>query len=574
MNKHRHNKVTAAMLIIVLSCVGCTQLIAETPAPTLTPSPGRLMGATATTIATVQPSSPTPVVPPTTTPSLDVTPSPTPTILPTLSPSAETVTSTAAPSIGAEPEASGCLDAPPAARVDSTDLSAIGRTMAPPLETFNHYRFDLILDPGAAIVTGTQTLDFTNRTGMILPDLVFHLYPNLPELGGRLDIDCAAFDGVAVSPLLEDAGWVLRLPFKTPLAAGASTRVTLHFQTTVPRNVAESKWGAFDDEADRLMLASFYPLLAIRVDNGWDTLQPNNWGDFVTSDMALYHARVQYPDGEKLISSGLVTPECSAAVCQASVAAGPQRDFTMALVQGWEQIRREVGGTAVVSSFPSKWRAAGERVLELGVDAMVRYNGAFGNYPYNELDLMPFPAPGGIGGVEYPSLIMIGDSFYQQVQNPRFDMQDVVVHEVAHMWWYDVVGNDVLREPWLDEGLASYTGEYLYTEWLGQDHKLLTERRLARLKELHVDTIPIDQPVKGYADDAAYVAVIYGRAPLFFAALRTELGDEKFFSLLQEYYRQNAFGRATTTSFKQLAEKVAGRSLTDFFKPWFRVEAP
>jgi hypothetical protein len=398
---------------------------------------------------------------------------------------------------------------------------------------------------------------------------VFHLYPNLAEFGGQLDVTCATIDGAAVEPQLEDSNWVLRLPFATPLAAGATARATLHFQATTPRHAAETKYGAFNAQDGLWTLASFYPTLAIRVDNAWDTLRPNNWGDFVNSDMSLYHARVVLPAGDELLSSGDTTSDCGVGQCRASVAAGPQRDLTLVLLRGWEHERKQVGTTTVVSSFPPNLRAGGERTLAITVDAVARYNAAFGIYPYDELDILPIPASS-FAGVEYPGLIMIGSSFYTPEDTGSFTLADVVVHEVAHMWWYDVVGNDVLREPWLDEGLASYTGEYLYTEWIGARSPTLTERRRASIDRLNLGKTPIDEPVEGYQNEQAYVAVIYARAPLFFDALRHELGDEIFFKLLREYYRRNTFGRATTASFKALAEEVAGRKLDTFFAQWFR----
>src|SRR5205823_639851 len=121
------------------------------------------------------------------------------------------------------------------------------------------------------------------------------------------------------------------------------------------------------------------------------------------------------------------------------------------LVHGWQHARRRVGDAVVISSFPPAWQAVGERAADISADAVSRYDAHFGAYPYTELDVLPVTASG-FEGVEYPGLIMIGKSYYQQTQKkPGIDMQDVVVHEVAHQWWYNVVGDDQLREPWLDE---------------------------------------------------------------------------------------------------------------------------
>jgi hypothetical protein len=472
-------------------------------------------------------------------------------------------------------DAAACEAAHPARIEESADLSSSGRPLAPSLQTFNQYRLDLQLDPVTATLTGTETLVFTNRTGKPLADLVFHLYPNLRGgqsalgFGGKLDVRCAAFNGVPVRPVLEADNWLLRLPFAAPLQPDQTVEATIHFSATSPVNGGDHVYSAFNRSKNVWALASFYPILAIRTGDTWDMAKPNGWGDFVNSDMALYHVRVTTPAGQDLLATGEVRGDCGAERCSSTIAAGPQRDFTMALVQGWQQERRAVGDTTVVSSFPPDQRAAGERALTLTADAVARYNQRFGPYPYTEFDVLPIPASG-FAGVEYPGLIMINDHYYIQTDAPQLDLQDVVVHEVAHEWWYNVVGNDVLREPWLDEGLTSYTGEYLYTEWSGQGQKPVTERRRAQLEQLGLDKTPIDGSVDSYREPRAYVAVIYGRAPLFFEALRREVGDAAFFRFLQEYYKRYAFSRATTAGFERLLEDVAGRQLDPFLAQWIK----
>ncbi len=227
----------------------------------------------------------------------------------------------------------------------------------------------------------------------------------------------------------------------------------------------------------------------------------------------------------------------------------------------------------VVSSFPADQREAGQRALDLSVDAIDHFSQAFGVYPYTELDVLPIPIAG-FAGVEYPGIIMISDAYYTDPTFAHSYLLDVVVHEVAHQWWYNVVGNDVLREPWLDEGLASYSAEYVYTERSGQGERPVTKSRVGQLRQRNLHKKPIDTPVDEFSDAGAYVAVVYTRAPLFFDALRGELGDETFFRLLREYYARYAFKRATTVEFTQLTEEIAGRQLDTLFGEWLKPGTP
>ncbi len=552
--------------MVLVGCVACA-------GPSVATVPTRTVAASTPT----QPALPTTEVTLEPAASAPATSTISPTSEPLTTPSPEPATAMPRPSLAPATETatphtlSACGQAHVATAAESVDLHQAGRLLAPQLDTLNQYRLDLILDRETATVSGTQTLAFTNRTSETLTDLLFHLYPNLPEFGGSLEVGCAAVDGIRIEPLFEDDRWIMRLPLPRPLARGEGLDVTLRFRTTSPLDEAVG-YGAFGAADDLWALASFYPLLAIRVDGEWDTLHPNGWGDFVNSDAALYHVQVAFPLDHLLVASGEASSNCDGSACTATVVAGPHRDFTMALGLEWEQARRTVGQTVVVSSFPPEQRDAGERALELGADAVTRFNATFGPYPHTEMDIIPVPAQG-FAGVEYPGLMMIGDQYYLDPDNPRLDLQDVVVHEVAHMWWFAVVGNDVLREPWLDEGLTSWSGEYLYTELSGQGTKPLTQSRQAQIERAGLGDEPIDQAVAEYDDAGDYVGVIYGRAPLFFDALRQELGDDLFFNLLREHYRRNAFGQATTDSFILLAEEVAGRQLETVLQAWFSSDA-
>jgi uncharacterized protein (DUF2342 family) len=52
--------------------------------------------------------------------------------------------------------------------------------------------------------------------------------------------------------------------------------------------------------------------------------------------------------------------------------------------------------------------------------------------------------PTAAGGIEYPGLVVIADRLWSQA-NQRFMW--VVIHEVAHQWWFSLVGNDQTRDP-------------------------------------------------------------------------------------------------------------------------------
>ena len=139
---------------------------------------------------------------------------------------------------------------------------------------------------------------------------------------------------------------------------------------------------------------------------------------------------------------------------------------------------------------------------------------------------------------------------------------------MAHQWWYNVVGNDQVNDPWLDEALAQYsTYRYYrdrYGEPGGQGYIEAMRSRWARVDNAEK---PIGLPVAAYSD-LEYGAIVYGRGPLFLLALADRLGAEKMAELLRRYYAAETWQIATPAGFRGLAEEVAGASLEDLFVKW------
>lgn len=439
---------------------------------------------------------------------------------PTSAPQASAAPTSAPPATDATPPAAGaaCAPAPPISAGPTDTVVALAPPPAAGAPPLNRYELTLDLNRAAATVTGTTTVTFYNRTGQPLSDLVFHLFPNLPDFAGELKVGCVAVEGQPVTAALEDGGWLLRVPLAAPMTGVGPLRVDMQFVTRTPTDAGDTAYGAFNAEGAVWTLASFYPILAVRVGDAWDTLRPNGWGDYVFSEDSEYRLAITADAADGLlVATGAQEGACDRPRCTVIVRAGSQRDVTLAQLRGWQQLRAQAGPTTVISSFPPEQAAVGQRALELSADAIQKYSEHFGPYPYTEFDIFPIAAHT-FAGVEYPGMTMIGSAYYERPDDPRLDLQDVVVHEVAHQWWYNIVGNDILRESWLDEGITSYTAEYLYTEWSGQPLEL-TANRTASLARRGLINTPIDLGVNEYRvggrvcrGDLRPRAAVHGRA--------------------------------------------------------------
>lgn len=178
----------------------------------------------------------------------------------------------------------------------------------------------------------------------------------------------------------------------------------------------------------------------------------------------------------------------------------------------------------------------------------------------------PFDAEGGTVITDLPFALEIqarpvyGAELFDNGSNTS-----VVAHENAHQWFGDNVSLGRWSDIWLNEGFATYA------EWLWSEHE--GEGTVAELAQYTYDSnpansdhwkvIPADPGVDHQLDWA-----VYQRGALALQALRTAVGGDAFFKILQTWQIQKADSSGRIQEFITLAEKISGKSLRDLFQTW------
>ncbi|HXF86646.1 MAG TPA: M1 family metallopeptidase [Anaerolineales bacterium] len=425
------------------------------------------------------------------------------------------------------------------------------------------YHIELTIADDLMHVTGTEEVRYTNTENIPLEEIQLRLFPNI--LGGEMTISTLTVNGQSTSPTYQLNNSLMIVPLATPLQPGESVILQMDFSVTVPQSI-EMNYGVFAYYDDVLTLAHAYPMIAVYDDEGWNAEIPSPNGDVIYADASFYIVRVHAPKDLTVVTSGQRIHLDETDQAQAwIVASGPARDFYLAASRTYEVTSQTFGEVTLHSYAPKELQSGSQTALEIASKAIEVFSARYAPYPYTELDIVATPTLA--LGVEYPGIIAITSRLYEGSLDNLL-LESTVAHEVGHQWFYNLIGNDQLDDPWLDEALTQFATLQYYADehgFTGEEMFRATLR--SRWAQIGMEEIPIGLPVAEY-QNGEYGAIVYGRGPLFFEALRQEMGSAAFDAFLQDYVQTFSWKIATPEALHSLAEQTCTCNLDTLFEEW------
>ncbi|HSQ39305.1 MAG TPA: M1 family metallopeptidase [Anaerolineales bacterium] len=428
------------------------------------------------------------------------------------------------------------------------------------------YRLDFVIADDFIHVQGKENVRYTNRENVTLSAVGFRLFPNI--LGGKMTVSNLKIEGMAVTPKYSLANSLMTVPLPSPLEVGESVYIGMDFELEVPTDV-ELNYGVLAYYEGILTLAHSYPMIAVYDDEGWNAEIPPQAGDVTFADASFFLVTVTAPQGLTIVASGLESaPETAGSQQVQTVAIGPARDFFLAASRDYEVVTQKVGEVTVNSYAPKSLKEESQSALTSAARALETFSEKYAPYPYTEFDIVITPTLA--LGIEYPGATAIAERILRGEYGDQTAvyLESTMVHEVAHQWFYNLVGSYQLDEPWLDESLAQYvTWQYYETNFGAGAADGFEASLQSRWERVQNAPIPIGQPVAAYVG-REYGAIVYGRGAFFFEALKNEMGAEAFDAFLKDYTTTFSWENASTEGLKSLAEEHCGCDLTPLFEEW------
>ena len=450
--------------------------------------------------------------------------------------------------------------------------------------------YDIVatLDYENKTISAEEKVFYRNNTEQDLNELKFHLYPNaFRETAdktkcvnatqfsraypngfseGGIDINSVSIaEKRAEYAITGDENNILSITLEDAVRPSSVVCLDIKFGLKIP-NCAHR----FGYAQNTLNLGNWYPIACVFEAGEFVTDGYCANGDPFFSEVANYFVTLNYPSQLKLACTGEKLGESiSKDISTTQIRALAVRDFACVFSEKFVLTCGQVGDTQI--NYFAYNDEKMEQHLQVCVDAVSTFNELFGLYPYAVLNVVKtnfFQ-----GGMEYPQLVYISD----MVDNES-EYSNVIVHEIAHQWWYGVVGNNECENAWIDEGLAEYSTALFYDKnpSYGKTTREVLNSALSSYllfvdvyKEVYDEfDSSMNRNITKFKTETEYVYLTYVKGVLMFDSISEIVGERKMEDSLKNFYKQNSFKNVKPVDLISTFEKTTHQKLGGYIMSW------
>ncbi|MCT1394207.1 aminopeptidase N [Microbacterium sp. p3-SID338] len=256
-----------------------------------------------------------------------------------------------------------------------------------------------------------------------------------------------------------------------------------------------------------------------------------------------------------------------------AIAAGPY-----ARVDGeWTRDEQRVAlGVFVRRSLVDHLEA--DEILEVTRQGLDFFTDAFAYpYPWGKYDQIFVPEYN-LGAMENPGLVTFTEGYLSRgaaTEAQRAGRANTILHEMAHMWFGDLVTMTWWDDLWLKESFADYMGSHASAVATRFHDAWVTFAMRRKAWAYQQDQLPTTHPIVADIPDLEaaklnFDGITYAKGASVLKQLVAFVGDEAFFEGARRYFAANAFGNTTLDDFLVELSAVSGRDMTDWAAAWLQ----
>jgi tetratricopeptide (TPR) repeat protein len=342
--------------------------------------------------------------------------------------------------------------------------------------------------------------------------------------------------------------FTVRLSFDQPLPKGQPAAVTFYYDGKLT--------GQEDSPVEGIKFAAIHPDFSF-------LLYPARWFPVsgYSTDRFGADMKISVPMGYAVLGSGLDSHQAN----------GDKNQYEFRLDHP-----SFPGSIAIVKDPPARVQSEGvttslyfrgpeaDRAQSYGDETgkiMSYFSATFGIPPYANLTLVETEA-GAPNAYAAPGMIFVAPNAILRPVASK-----LLANEVSRQWWEELVSPTTRNHLWLTNGFSAYC-EALWTEQTSGKGAAETQVKNMMVESLTVDNVPIMQSARLDDYSPELLALTGSKGAAVLGMLRYVIGDDKFFAALKQYAQQYAWKSANTDDFREVVEKVTGKSLDYFFIQW------
>jgi len=482
------------------------------------------------------------------------------------------------------------------------------------------YQLTVDFDPAVKRLTVKETLLWVNNGGVTAKEIYLHLYPNAYSSSASLymqgmevppnSVTRIRLNTLTLSPSLpllfpyapDSTVAILDLSKTGGVAPGKSITLFIEYTLRIPE-----AFGRFGHSADQNLywISQWYPKPGVFRDGKWEC-EPFFRNTEFFSDFASYLLTLTIPEGYKPVVPG----ECISReklkdgkikyIYSADnihdLAWGALREYVPASAK----YRKRGGGEVTVSAYLLPYnKVHSGRALLAVKNALSFLEREIGPYPYSDLAIVDVPNNAGlIASMEYPRVITYHTDYF--IPSRGLQLEEVVIHEITHQYFYGIVANNEVKEAWLDESFANYLTTKILEEYYPPEmsyFKLFGYYPVPGFVLLEQAELPIVYTLSSYkvpflsgslsnyyrypeagsiasnssllAEWNHYAAISYSKGELLLHALEKQIGEKEFLHILSRYFTDYSWRHPSGADFWRYVKNGTTKDVSFLYENFY-----
>ncbi|MFE7664990.1 aminopeptidase N [Streptomyces celluloflavus] len=196
-------------------------------------------------------------------------------------------------------------------------------------------------------------------------------------------------------------------------------------------------------------------------------------------------------------------------------------------------------------------------------------------YPFGKYD-QAFVPEYNIGAMENPGCVTFREEFVfrGKVTQASYESRaNVILHEMAHMWFGDLVTMEWWDDLWLKESFADFMGAFSQVESTRFDNAWITFANRRKAWAYRADQLPSTHPVTADIRDLEdaklnFDGITYAKGASVLKQLVAYVGREAFLEGARRYFKRHAYGNTRLTDLLSVLEETSGRDMAAWSRAW------